>query len=162
MKSIRTSIEKVVINVGIGRLSQQSQFEDKILPEIIREVGLITGQKAAPRGAKKAISNFKTRVDNIIGLQVTLRGKRMEDFLMKIVNIVLPRVKDFRGLAMSVVDTNGNLNIGFKEQYVFPEIAPELSKVAFGLQVTAVPIRRDRAKALEFFKELKVPLKAEQ
>jgi len=161
MSNIRAKIEKIVVNVGLGRLSQQSQFEDKVLPEIMKEVALITGQKAATRGAKKAIANFKTRVGNIIGVQVTLRGKRMEDFFTRVVEIALPRVKDFRGIELSSVDSGGALNIGLKEQYVFPEIHPEDSRVAFGLQITVVPIVKNREKAVAFYREQRVPFKKE-
>ena len=156
---IRNNIEKIVINVGIGRQSQQPTFKEKILPEIMTELALITGQKAAARQAKKAIANFKTRVGDVIGLQVTLRGRRMEDFLTRLISVVFPRVKDFRGLELSAIDKLGNLNIGFREQYVFPEIHIEKSKTHFGLQVTIVPVNRRREKAVELYYALGIPLK---
>lgn len=152
-------LEKIVVNVGVGRLSQQSNFQEKILPEITKELALITGQKPSPRGAKKSIAGFKTRTGDIVGLKVTLRGKRMNDFLKRLIEISMPRVKDFRGINLKNVDRSGNLNIGFKEQYIFPEIKAETSKVHFGLQVTLVPTLKDREKAIDFYRRLGVPLK---
>ncbi|MCP6720386.1 MAG: 50S ribosomal protein L5 [Patescibacteria group bacterium] len=157
--SIKKNLEKIVINVGLGRLRQQSNFEEKSLPEIIKELALITGQKPAPRQAKKSIAGFKTRAGDIIGLQVTLRGKRMEDFFTRVISFVLPRVRDFRGLDLKNVDTGGNLNIGFREQFVFPEISADKSKVNFGLQVTAVSVFESRDEAIDFYRSIGVPLK---
>ncbi len=153
------TIEKIVVNTGIGRASQQAQFEDKILPEIEKELAVITGQKPSRRQAKKSIAGFKTRAGQIIGLTVTLRGARMNDFFDRLVNLVLPRVKDFRGLAEKNVDANGNLNIGLKEQSVFPEIDLEKSKVTFGVQVTVVPKKKGRSSAIDFYRRYGVPLK---
>ena len=152
-------ISKIVISTGIGKNRNLANFDDKVLPEIQNQLALITGQKPAVRRAKKAIAGFKTRVNDVIGLQVTLRGERMMAFLKKIGSIVLPRVKDFRGLDIENVDSNGNLNIGLKEQFTFPEINMENSRVNFGLQITFVPFFRDREKAIEFYRELGLPLK---
>jgi large subunit ribosomal protein L5 len=152
-------IEKAVINVGVGRMRNQTQFEEKVLPEVVRDLSLITGQKPAPRATKKAIASFKTRTGDVVGLQVTLRGARMRNFVIKVTRIILPRVKDFRGLEMSNVDSNGNLNIGFREQYVFPEVDVEKSKIAFGFQVTIVPVLKNREKAIDFYRSIGVPLK---
>ena len=152
--------EKIVINIGLGKLRIQSQFEDKILPEVVKEIGLITGQKPALRRAKKSIAGFKTRTGDIIGLQTTLRGKRMVFFFLKVINVVLPRVKDFRGIDSKNVDENGNLNVGLKEQYVFPEINIEKSKVNFGLQITVVPRIKKRVAAFDLYKDIGLPLKS--
>lgn len=152
--------EKIVVNIGLGKLRVQSQFEDKILPEVIREISLITGQKPALRQAKKSIAGFKTRTGDIIGLQTTLRGRRMIFFLIKVVKVVLPRVKDFRGIDSKNIDENGNLNIGLKEQYVFPEINIEKSKVNFGLQITVVPRIKKRVVAIDSYKNAGLPLKS--
>lgn len=152
-------IEKIVINVGLGRLRQQANFEEKILPEVMKELAIATGQKPAPRPAKKSIAGFKTRTGDVIGLQVTLRGRKMEDFFSRLVNIVLPRVKDFKGLALSQVDQGGNLNIGLREQFVFPEIQADQSRVNFGVQITIVPKERSRSKATEVYRHLGIPFK---
>ena len=159
MEKLTKKIEKIVINAGIGRLSQQGQFEDKILPEVEKEFATITGQKASIRKAKKSIAGFKIREGQIIGLKATLRHKRMEDFLERFANLVLPRVKDFRGLDIGNVDENGNLNVGLKEQNVFPEIDMEKSKVNFGIQVTIVPYKKDREIAIDLYRRLGLPLK---
>ncbi len=148
--NMKKIIEKIVINIGLGRLRLQPNFEEKILPEVMKEVSLITGQKPMTTLARQSIAGFKVRKGEIVGLKVTLRRKRMEDFLKKIVSIVLPRVKDFKGISLKQIDENGNLNIGFREQFVFPEIQADQSKVNFGLQVTIVPKAefRKRAKSI--------------
>ena len=115
-------LEKIVVNAGIGKLKNQANFEEKVLPEIMKEIASITGQKPATRKAKKSIAGFNSREGDVIGLQVTLRRSRMDDFIKKLVTVIFPRVKDFRGLDMKNIDTHGNLNVGFHDQYVFPEI----------------------------------------
>jgi len=158
---IKNNLEKIVVNVGVGRLRQQGQFEEKILPEIIQELSMITGQKPINRPAKKAIATFKTRLGDIVGLKVTLRGKRMFDFFTRFVNVVLPRVKDFRGLNLKSVDAAGNLSVGIEDQLVFPEIDADKTRVDFGLEVTVVPVIKNREKAVALYRELGVPLKKE-
>lgn len=148
-----------MVNAGIGRLRQQGQFEEKIFPEIIQELSLITGQKPITRPAKKAIAGFKTRLGDVVGLKATLRGKRMFDFFTRFVNVVLPRIKDFRGLDLNIVDASGNLSVGVEDQLVFPEIDADKTKVDFGLEITIVPKIKIREKAIELYKELGVPLK---
>lgn len=152
-----SGIEKIVVGTGIGKLRSQAQFEEKVIPEIVRELSAITGQRPAPRVARKAISNFKTRVGDTIGFQVTLRGARMRDFATKLVHVVLPRVKDFRGIALTHIDAHGSLNIGFREHAVFPEIDLERSRYAFGVQVTLVPKTRRREDAIALYRTLGVP-----
>lgn len=153
-------IEKIVVNVGVGRMNQQANFSDKILPEVMKELAAITGQKPEPRPAKKAIAGFKSREGQTIGLRTTLHGKRAHDFLSRVVNITLPRVKDFRGLELKNVDGHGNLNFGLREHLVFPEIIPESSKVNFGMEITVVPRRmKSRDEAIALYRLLGVPLK---
>ena len=152
-------LDKIVINVGIGRLSQQPNFEEKILTEVANELALITGQKPAVTRAKKSIAGFRTRAGQIVGLKVTLRKKRMFDFLERLSKIVLPRLRDFRGIKLSNIDAGGNLTIGMKEQVVFPEINPEISKINFGMEITIVSNVRDHDKAVELYRALNVPLK---
>lgn len=158
-ENIYTKIEKAVVNSGIGRLSQQAGFEDKILPAIEAEFAAIVGQRGAVKAARISIAGFKIREGNIVGIMATLRGKRMESFLKKVINIVLPRVRDFRGLDSGAVDQNGNLTIGLKEHLVFPELSLETSKVNFGLQITVVPKIQKRSGAMELYKEMGVPFK---
>lgn len=152
-------LEKIVVNVGIGKLSQQPNFEDKILPEVIKEVSLITGQKPFICKAKKSIAGFKVRAGQIVGLKVTLRRQKMKDFLSRLVNIALPRVRDFKGINLKSIDGKGNLTIGIKEHTVFPEINPETSKVDFGLEISIVSNAKNREEAIEFYRELGIPLK---
>jgi large subunit ribosomal protein L5 len=157
--NLKNILEKIVVNAGVGRLRQRGQFEEKILPEIVQEVALITGQKPSARPAKKAIAGFKTREGDIVGLKVTLRGQRMVDFFVRFVNVVLPRVRDFRGLELKSVDARGNLSVGVESQFSFPEIEADKSKVDFGLEVTIVPKIKNREKALALYYEIGVPLK---
>ena len=152
-------IEKLVVHVGIGRLSSQANFNDKVLGDVMHELARITGQKPQPRPAKKSISGFKSREGQTIGLKVTLHGIRASDFLKRVVSVALPRVKDFRGLSVSCVDTAGNLNIGIREHLSFAEISPEESKVNFGMQITVVLKGvRSREAAVEAYRALGVPL----
>ncbi len=152
-------LEKIVVNAGVGRLRNQPNFDEKILPEIIKELGFITGQKPAERKAKKSIAGFKIREGEIVGLQTTLRRSRMDDFLKRLIAIIFPRVKDFRGINLKNIDSNGNLNVGFRDQYVFPEVNVEKSKTAFGVQITFVPKIKNREKAVDFYRSSGVPLK---
>ena len=148
-------IEKVVVNVGVGRASQQPSFKDKLLPEIQKELASITGQKPSGRSAKKSIAGFKVREGQLIGLSVTLRGSRMYDFIRKITSAVYPRVRDFRGINLKNIDKQGNLNLGFREHVVFPEVVPEASMVSFGLQVTLVARNvKNQAQAVALYKKI--------
>lgn len=154
-----SKIEKVVVNSGIGRLSAQANFKEKLLPEIMRDLAAITGQKPAVRGAKKSISNFKLRLGTPVGLKVTLRGKKMAEFLKRLTNVVFPRVRDFRGIDLKKIDQNGNLNIGLKEQLVFPEIKADVSGVSFGMEITIVPkVVKSREETIKLYRDLGVPL----
>ena len=129
-------VVKVIVSTGVGKVNK-----DKKRLELIQDrLSRITGQQAAQRAAKKAIANFKSRTGDIVGYQVTLRGKRAEDFLSKLINIVLPRVKDFRGLNAKAIDEMGNITIGIKEQTVFPETADEDSKDLFGMAITITAV----------------------
>ncbi len=157
--NLKQQIEKIVVNIGLGKLRNQSNFDDKVLPEVMKELALVTGQKPALRPAKKSIAGFKIRTGDPIGLQVTLRGRRLADFLTRFINIVLPRVKDFKGIDLHQIDQDGNLNIGLREQFVFPEIQADRSKVNFGLQITIVPTPEYGGKAVVLYRELGIPLK---
>ena len=156
---IKTFLEKIVIDAGIGRLSQTPNFEDKALVQVMRDLALMTGQKAEIRRVKKSIAGFKTREGQIVGLRITLRRARMVDFFERLINIVLPRVRDFNGLELKNIDAGGVLNIGIREQFVFPEVTPEASPISFSLGIAMVPRIRDRAAALRTFRALGVPLK---
>src|SRR3989338_3079508 len=114
----RKDLEKIVVAVGVGKLRQNAKFENNILPEIIKDLTAITGQKPQPRPAKQSIAGFKLREGNMVGLRVTLRDKRMYDFLGRMVNVALPRVRDFRGINPKQIDNAGNLTIGVREHTV--------------------------------------------
>ncbi len=158
MKNIK--INKIVINVGVGKLSQLPNFNDKILPTITAELSRISGQKPKTTTSKKSIAGFKSRVGQIIGIVITLRGKRAIDFASRLTITALPRVKDFRGLNIENVDKNGSLNIGIREHVVFPEIKAEDSPYNFGLQVTIVLSgTTDRNEAIEYYRKIGIPLK---
>ncbi|MDP3729646.1 MAG: 50S ribosomal protein L5 [bacterium] len=154
MKTLQKQLEKIVVNVGVGRMSQLPQFEEKLLPEVIKELSIMTGQRPAPRSVAQSIAGFKVRQGTTVGLKTTLRGNRMNEFLTKLVHIVLPRVRDFRGIKKSCVDDLGNLTIGLKDHLVFPEISPEHSKVNFGMQMTIVPRFHNREKAVALYTKL--------
>ena len=126
---------------------------------VANRLATITGQKAATRGAKKAIATFKTRIGDRVGYQVTLRGKRAEDFLNRLVHIALPRTKDFRGISPDAIDEMGNYTLGIKENTVFPETADEELKDVFGLAVTLVTTAKTKEEARAFFDLLKFPFR---
>lgn len=149
-------IQKVVVSVGTGKkIKQDKKANDFIADRLAR----ITGQKAAIRGAKKSIATYKTRIGDPIGLVVTLRGKKMLAFLDKLVNLSLPRTKDFRGVNRSVVDSMGNMTIGIREHSIFPETADEDLKDIFGLAINITSSAKSRDEALAFFEHLGFPLK---
>ncbi len=125
-------ITKVVINVGVGKHVKEANFIDNV-EKTLRD---ITGQQPVKTKAKKAISNFKTRAGMVVGVAVTLRGKRMYDFLEKLLSVTLPRVKDFRGINGNAFDKKGNYNLGFKENLSFPEIKADENERVHGLEIT--------------------------
>ncbi len=161
-QEVRQFLEKIVVNAGVGRLSQQASFEDKILPQVKRDLSAVCGQGPQVRRARKSIAGFKTREGQIVGLKITLRRQKMVDFFEHLARIVLPRVRDFSGLKLSAVDEGGVLNIGFREQFVFPEVNPEESPYVFSLEVSLVPRRRDRVKAIETLRRLGLPFKEDK
>ncbi len=148
-------IEKVVVSSGVGKKRDKKTIE--FIEERLAE---ITGQKAAPRAARISIASFKVREGDTVGLQVTLRGARMFDFLDKLIHIALPRTRDFRGLSTSAIDDMGNMTIGIKESTIFPEVGEEDLKDVFGLAVTIVTTAKNKAEAEAFFRHIGVPLKA--
>lgn len=152
-------VKKIVVNVGVGRLSQQAGFEDKILPAIIGDLASICGQAPVKTTAKKSIAGFKTRAGQTVGLKITLRRKKMRDFLERLTMIVFPRVKDFRGIPVENVDKSGNLTIGLKEHTVFPEIKSEDVKIDFGMEISIVSNAKTKEEAIELYRQLGAPLK---
>ena len=119
----------------------------------------ITGQKAAPRGAKVSIATFKSREGDVVGYQVTLRGARMLDFLDRLINIALPRTKDFRGIPQTAADEMGNYTLGIKEHTIFPETADEELKDVFGFAVTIVTTAKSKDQVIALLTHLGFPFK---
>lgn len=148
----------VVVNAGLGRMAVQSGKPEDLISRISQELAVITGQKPLPTKAKKAIAAFKTRQGMTLGLKVTLHGERMYDFLDRVINTALPRTRDFRGLAESCVDGEGNLNVGIKDHTVFPEASADAAHT-FGLQLTVVVKGSNKERSLEFFRLMGFPLK---
>ena len=147
--------------MNITEKTPEAKKEDDkkgILAQVMRDLAIITGQKAQIRRAKISVAGFKIREGQIVGLRVTLRKKRMVDFFERFIRIVLPRVRDFGGLDLHSVDKNGSLNIGIKEQFVFPEVNPEESSFIFSLGVNVVPRHKSRTEALQAYRRLGVPL----
>ena len=151
-------LEKVILNVGLGKGLKDSTFIDNVESTLTR----ISGQKPAKTKAKKSISNFKIRQGMVVGMKVTLRGRRMYDFVEKLIKVTLPRVRDFRGLNWSSVDNEGNLNIGIKEHISFPEIRSDEIEKLHGLEIAIVTTAKDREHAQALFSALGFPFKQEE
>lgn len=148
-------VEKVVVNVGIGKIVK----DDKAVEKIAQDLAKLTGQKPVFRKAKKSIASFKVREGVNIGVMITLRGKRMYDFMDRLVSIALPRSKDFRGIDTKNFDKNGNLNLGIKESSIFPEVTYETLKDIFSLEVTVVTTAKDKQKGIALLRHLGFPIK---
>ncbi len=146
-------LQKAVINVGLGIGTKDSKYIDIAEETLLR----ITGQKPIKTQARISISNFKVRKGQVIGLKVTLRGRRMYDFVDKIINVTLPRIRDFRGISIKTVDKNGNINIGFREHIAFPEIKSDEVEKIHGLQVTITTSAKSQEEGIELFKLLGFP-----
>ena len=146
-------ITKIVLNMGIG----ESKEDAKILNKAQEELTLITGQKAIKTKAKKAISNFKIREGMFIGVKVTLRNKIMYEFLDRLINIAIPRIRDFRGLNSKSFDGNGNFTLGIKEQIIFPEINYDKIDKIRGLDITICTNAKSDSEALELLKNFNMP-----
>lgn len=149
-------LTKLVISTGTGSVKDKKKVE-----LIADRLAKITGQKPAPRSSKKSIASFKVRMGDLVGYQITLRGKRMFDFIDKLVHIALPRTKDFRGITKTAVDQMGNYTLGIKEHTIFPETSDEDLKDIFGFGMTIVTTSKDKAQTLAFLEYLGFPFKKE-
>ena len=150
-------VTKVIVSTGVGKVNK----DKKRLEMIVDRLARITGQAPATRSAKKAIANFKSRIGDVVGYQVTLRGARMQSFLDKLIHIVLPRVKDFRGLKTSAIDEMGNITLGIREHTVFPETSDEDAKDVFGIAITITTTAKNKKEAEAFLRHMGLPLKSE-
>jgi large subunit ribosomal protein L5 len=139
-------IEKIVVNIGVG----EALSNPKALDEAVRDLTTITGQRPVVTKSKKSISNFKLRAGSAIGTKVTLRGDRMWAFLDRLVNVALPRVRDFRGISADAFDGRGNYTLGLQEQLIFPEINYDDVQTVRGMEITIVTTAEndDQARAL--------------
>lgn len=149
---------KIVVNVGLG----EALLDHKVIDKVAEQLRVITGQKPLVTRAKTSISTFKLRAGDTVGLKVTMRGKRMYDFFEKLTRIVLPRVRDFRGVARSSFDGQGNYNLGLSEQTVFPEI--EYSKIdkIRGLEITFVTNAKIDKQGMMLLEKLGMPFVKEE
>lgn len=148
-------VEKIVVNT-----SMRSFLQDKrSLERAAEELSIITGQKPRVAAAKSSIATFKLREGDKIGLSVTLRGKRMYDFLEKLVSVVFPRVKDFSGIDLKAFDGKGNISVGFSEQIVFPEIDPGQTEAVRSLQVTIVTNAKNNEEGKALLEAFGMPFK---
>ncbi|MEK7601961.1 MAG: 50S ribosomal protein L5 [Patescibacteria group bacterium] len=147
-------IVKVVVSSGVGSAKDKNRLQI-----VETRLARITGQKPSPRPAKASIAQFKMREGDVVGYQVTLRGARMYDFIDKLINIALPRTRDFRGLSAGAIDDMGNLTIGIKEHTIFPEAADEDLKDVFGIAITFVTTAKTKEEADAFFRHLGIPFK---
>ena len=146
-------LEKIVLNIGVGEAIENS----KLLDVAVEELMVITGQRPAITKSKKAISNFKLRAGMPIGCFVTLRGWRMFEFIDRLINIAIPRVRDFRGLPDRSMDGRGNFNMGLKEQIVFPEINYDKIEKVRGMNITIVTTAKTDEEGLELLKGFGMP-----
>ncbi|OHA06935.1 MAG: 50S ribosomal protein L5 [Candidatus Sungbacteria bacterium RIFCSPLOWO2_01_FULL_47_10] len=147
-------VVKVVINTGVGRVKDEKQLE-----EVVKMLTLVAGQKPSPRSARVAISSFKTRIGQLVGYAVTLRGRRMYDFVERLIHSALPRERDFRGIDPKSFDHAGNLTLGLKEHIVFPEIIGEDYRFLFGFEVTVVTNAKKREEGIELLRMMGFPIK---
>jgi large subunit ribosomal protein L5 len=147
---------KVVVASGTGSGLKRNKDHNKLVLERLTK---ITGQRPATKSAKKSIASFKIRIGDPVGVMVTLRGARMYGFLDKLINVAIPRTKDFRGIERKIVDNIGNLTLSIKEHTIFPETGDEELKDVFGLAVTIVTTAKTKAEATEFFELIGVPFK---
>ena len=148
-------LEKIVVNMGVG----VAVTEKKYLEEAISAMAQVTGQKPIATLSKVAVSGFKLRENLPIGCKVTLRGRRMYEFLDRLVSVALPRVRDFRGLSSTAFDGHGNYSLGLSEQMVFPEINPDKYTRPQGMNITLVTSARSDDEARAFLRAMGVPLK---
>jgi large subunit ribosomal protein L5 len=147
--------EKIVVNIGIGEASQNI----KLLDAVMGDLGTITGQKPVMRRARKSIASFKLREGSPVGCKVTLRGPRMYEFYDRLVNVAIPRIRDFRGVPTKSFDGRGNYSLGLQEQIIFPEIHYDKVERMTGMDVTIVTSARTDEEAAELLRLMAMPFK---
>ncbi|MFH1175534.1 MAG: 50S ribosomal protein L5 [bacterium] len=148
-------LKKIVINCGVGKLSKEKQVVDTIF----RHISLIAGQKPVMTKAKKSISGFKIRAGMPVGIKVTLRGDRMYDFLDRLINITLPRTRDFSGISQGILDGSGNASIGMKDYSIFPEVSGEEASASYPLEITMATSAKTDDEAKKLLEKFGFPFK---
>ena len=151
-------VAKVVINMGIGSSKDSKEEQEKMAAQL----ATITGQKPSVRPARAAVAGFGVREGQVVGIAVTLRGRRMYEFLQKLFRIVLPRIRDFRGVEKNAFDSLGNYSLGIADTSVFPEIDITRLGKSVGLGITIVTTTADRQQALRLLEELGMPFEKEE
>lgn len=149
------TVKKIIVNAGIGSFAAGG----KDFGTVVENITAITGQKPIVKKSRKAISNFQLKIGQPVGVMVTLRGKRMHDFLKKVATVVLPRIRDFRGISPKAFDGQGNYSLGFREISVFTEVNPDSIIRNHGLQVTIVTSAKTNVQALTLLKNYGFPFK---
>jgi len=148
-------LEKIVINMGLGEAIQNP----KVIDHAVEELSMITGQRPIVRKARKSVAAFKLRAGLPIGCSVTLRSKKMYDFMTKLIHVAIPRIRDFRGLPRNGFDGNGNYTLGIKEQIIFPEIDYDKIEKVRGMNVTFVTTAKTDDEARELLISLGMPFR---
>jgi large subunit ribosomal protein L5 len=149
-------LEAIVLNVGMGKATQNG----KLLDSAVEELGVISGQRPVVTKARKAIANFKLRKGLAIGTKVTLRGRRMYEFLDRLLTMALPRIRDFKGISPKSFDGRGNYTMGLKEQLIFPEIKYDSVQSIHGMDITIVTSANTNEEGKALLKEMGVPFRA--
>ena len=150
-------ISKVIVSTGTGKKKDSKQ-----VAFIAERLARITGQKPATRVARQSVASFKLRAGDPVGLQITLRGARMFDFLDRLIHVALPRTRDFRGLSAGAIDAMGNMTIGIREHTIFPEVAEEDLKDIFGLAITIVTTAKTPKEAEAFLRHVGIPMRVDE
>ena len=148
-------ISKIVVNVGLGEALE----DKKLLDGVVREIAQITGQRPAVTKAKKAIAGFKIRKGSAVGCRVTLRRERMYEFLDRLLNVALPRIRDFRGVPQDSFDASANYSLGINEQGIFPEIDVDKIQLVHGMDITIVTTAKKREEGYELLNLFGMPFK---
>lgn len=149
-------LTKIIINVGLGEASK----DKKLLDGVIAELGQIAGQRPVVTTAKKDIAGFKLRKGSLVGCKVTLRRARMYEFLDRLINVALPRIRDFRGISPKAFDEKGNYSLGITEQAIFPELEADKIKLVHGMDVTIVMTSKNKEEGFELLKFFGMPFRS--
>ena len=152
------SIDKIVVNAGVGEMSRSKEFKK----QAIEDMAKITGQQPSVRQARVSVASFSVREGMPVGLKVTLRGDRMYSFLDRVISVVLPRLRDFRGVGVKSFDQAGNYTLGFREHTIFPEIDMSKSPKPFGFEMTIVISKSDVKKSKKLLTAMNMPFAKEE